>query len=64
MADDIIRVTVTELLVSFRGEDHTILVDLHGGWSIYRGGDNNEIMNLTTNEFNQLNDYVYDRRTR
>jgi len=47
----------------FRGEDHTIIVDSDGNWSIYRGGDNNELTDLTEKERDELNDYVYDRRS-
>ena len=54
-----------ERVITFRGEDHTITLDREGNWSIYRGGDSDEIpfTSLTEAEQNELNDYVYDWRT-
>ena len=55
-----------ERVVTFRGEDHTIVIhDAEGNWSIYRGGDSDEIpfTSLTEAEQNELNDYVYNWRT-
>lgn len=54
-----------ERLITFRGEDHTIVVDRDGNWSIYRGGDCDEVpfTSLTEEEQNYLNDYVHDWRT-
>lgn len=53
-----------ERLITFRGEDHTIVVDRGGNWSIYRGGDTDEVpfTSLTEEEQTYLNDYVYDWR--
>ena len=53
-----------ERVITFRGEDHTITVDREGNWSIYRGGDCDEIPHerLTEEEFTWISDYVYDWR--
>lgn len=52
-----------ERVISFRGEDHTIVVhDGDGNWSLYRGADCNEVTDLSPKEVDELNDYVYDWR--
>ena len=53
-----------ERVITFRGEDHTVVIhDAQGNWSIYRGGDQNELTDLTPAEETELNNYVYDWRT-
>lgn len=54
-----------ERLITFRGEDHTLVInDSEGNWSIYRGGDTDEVpfTSLTEEEQNYLCGYVYDWR--
>lgn len=51
-----------ERFIEFRGEDHTIVLDRDGNWSIYRGGDNDELTDLTEKERDYINDWVYDWR--
>jgi hypothetical protein len=54
-----------ERVIEFRGEDHTLVIhDSSGNWSIYRGGDSDEVpfTSLTPEEQDYLNDYVYDWR--
>jgi hypothetical protein len=53
-----------ERVITFRGEDHTVVIhDAQGNWSIYRGGDQNELTDLTPAEEDELNNYVYDWRS-
>jgi hypothetical protein len=56
-----------ERVIEFRGEFHTVVIhDTEGNWSIYRGGDSNEIPfeSLTEKEQQDLCDFVYDWRSR
>lgn len=55
---------INERVITFRGEDHTLVMDGDGNWSIYRGGDSDEIPfdSLSEEEQTFLNDYVYDWR--
>lgn len=53
-----------ERVITFRGVDHTLMIDGDGNWSLYLGGDNDPIdeSTLTERELNWIYDYIYDWR--
>jgi len=47
-------------IITFRGEDYTLCTDASGNWSLYRGGDNNEVTDLTEEETERIDQIIFD----